>query len=104
VHWLSSSCARANFISTRRKPDGYEQQTREPAEMRQHQSDDLAECQREGKDQSVAWRNETSFGLNELEALLRVAREAKGRITARVLKRLAASMGSRRPSGASLAV
>jgi hypothetical protein len=31
----------------RRKQDGYQQQTREHAAMRQHQSDDLAECQRE---------------------------------------------------------
>ncbi len=29
------------------------------------------------KDQSGAWRNGTSFGLNDLEALLTVAREAK---------------------------
>jgi hypothetical protein len=55
--------------------------------MRQHQSDDLAECQREGRDQSGAWRNGTSFGLNDLEALLMVAREAKEWIAAHVLKR-----------------
>jgi len=29
------------------------------------------------KDQSGEWRNGTSFGLNDLEALLTVAREAK---------------------------
>lgn len=29
------------------------------------------------KDQSGAWRNGTSFGLNDLEALLTVTREAK---------------------------
>jgi hypothetical protein len=86
VHWLSSSCERANFISTRRKQDGYQQQTREPAAMRQHQSHDLAECQREGKDQSGAWRNGTSFGLNDLEALVTVAREAKEWISAHALK------------------
>jgi hypothetical protein len=55
--------------------------------MRQHQGDDLAECQREGKDQSGAWRNGTSFGLNDLEALLTVARDAKEWIAAHVLKR-----------------
>jgi len=55
--------------------------------MRQHQSDDLAECQREGKYQSGAWRNGTSFGLNDLEALLTVARDAKEWIAAHVLKR-----------------
>ncbi len=39
------------------------------------------------KDQSGAWRNGTSFGLNDLEALLTVAREAKEWIAAHVLKR-----------------
>jgi len=39
------------------------------------------------KDQSGAWRNGTSFGLNDLEALLIVAHEAKERIAAHVLKR-----------------
>jgi len=38
------------------------------------------------KDQSGEWRNGTSFGLNDLEALVTVAREAKERISARVLK------------------
>jgi hypothetical protein len=39
------------------------------------------------KDQSGAWRNGTSFGLNDLEALLIVAREAKEWIAAKVFKR-----------------
>ena len=39
------------------------------------------------KDQSGAWRNGTSFGLNDLEALVNVAREAKEWIPAHVLKR-----------------
>jgi len=39
------------------------------------------------KDQSGAWRNGTSFGLNDLEALLIVARDAKEWITSHVLKR-----------------
>lgn len=39
------------------------------------------------KDQSGAWRNGTSFGLNDLEALLTVAREAKEGISAQALKR-----------------
>jgi len=34
------------------------------------------------KDQSGEWRNGTSFGLNDLEALLTVAREAKEWISA----------------------
>ena len=38
------------------------------------------------KDQSGEWRNGTSFGLNDLEALLTVAREAKEWISAHVLK------------------
>jgi hypothetical protein len=39
------------------------------------------------KDQSGAWRNGTSFGLNDLEALMTVAHEAKQWIAAHVLKR-----------------
>jgi hypothetical protein len=39
------------------------------------------------KDQSGAWRNSTSFGLHDLEALLTVAREAKEWMAAHVLKR-----------------
>lgn len=39
------------------------------------------------KDQSGEWRNGTSFGLNDLEALLTVAREAKEWMAAHVLKR-----------------
>ena len=56
--------------------------------MWQHQSDGLAECERERtvlchdllfivKDQTGAWRNGTSFGLSDLEALMNVAFEAK---------------------------
>lgn len=39
------------------------------------------------KDQSGAQRNGTSFGLNDLEALMNVAFEAKEWITAHTLKR-----------------
>jgi hypothetical protein len=39
------------------------------------------------KDQSGAWRNGTSFGLNDLEALVTVAHEAKEWIATHVLKR-----------------
>lgn len=39
------------------------------------------------KDQSGAWRNGTSFGLNDLEALMNVAFEAKEWIAPHVLKR-----------------
>jgi hypothetical protein len=38
-------------------------------------------------DQSGAWRNGTSFGLNDLEALITVACDAKEWIAAHVLKR-----------------
>jgi hypothetical protein len=39
------------------------------------------------KDQFGAWRNGTSFGLNDLEALVAVATEAKEWIAAEVVKR-----------------
>lgn len=39
------------------------------------------------KDHSANWHNGTSFGLNDLEALLTVASEAKEWIAARRLKR-----------------
>jgi len=39
------------------------------------------------KDQSGAWCNSTSFGLNDLEALMNVACEAKEWIAAHTLKR-----------------
>jgi hypothetical protein len=39
------------------------------------------------KDQSGAWRNGTSYGLNDLEALMNVALEAKEWIATHVLKR-----------------
>ena len=39
------------------------------------------------RDQSGAWSNGTSFGLNDLEALVTVAREAKDWIAAHVLNR-----------------
>ena len=39
------------------------------------------------KDQSGAWRNGTSFGLNDLEALIAVACEAKEWIATHALKR-----------------
>jgi hypothetical protein len=39
------------------------------------------------KDQTGAWRHGTSFGLNDLEPLLTVAREAKEWIVAHALNR-----------------
>ena len=42
---------------------------------------------KEEKDQSGAWRNGTSFSLNDLEALMNVALEAKEWIAAHVLTR-----------------
>lgn len=38
------------------------------------------------KDQSGMWRNGTSFGLNDLEALVTVARQAKDWMAAHTLK------------------
>ena len=92
VRWLSSSNERATFISNqRRRQDGYQETTiqaaRQHTTMWQHQSDDLGKPQREGRNQSGEWRNGTSFGLNDLEALLTVAREAKEWISAHVLRR-----------------
>ena len=46
-----------------------------------------ATCSRPFKDQSGAWRNGTSFGLNDLEALLTVARDAKEWMAAHAMKR-----------------
>jgi hypothetical protein len=40
------------------------------------------------KDQSGAWRNGTSFGLNDREAMLTVARKVKEWIATHFLKRL----------------
>jgi hypothetical protein len=39
------------------------------------------------KDQSGAWRNASSFGLHDLEALMNVARDAKEWIADHLLKR-----------------
>ncbi len=39
------------------------------------------------KDQSGAWHNSTSFGLNDLEALMNVACDPKEWVTAHTLKR-----------------
>ena len=39
------------------------------------------------KDQPGAWRNDTSFSLNDLEALMNIACEAKEWMTAHTLKR-----------------
>ncbi len=80
--------------------------------MWEHQGHDLQNVSEKGllfattfcrpfEDQSGDWRNSTSFGLNDLEALMNVAVEAKERITAHMLKRCANSLGSLRPPGAS---
>ena len=82
----------------RRKQDGYQQQTREPAAMWQHQSDNLAECQREGSvlrndllpavQGSVRRMAQRDFVRSQcLEALVTVARDAKEWIAAHALKR-----------------
>ena len=82
----------------RRKQDGYQQQTREPlrcgnikATISQNASEKgpffATTFSRPFKDQSGGWLNGTSFGLNDLEALVTVARDAKEWIAAHVLKR-----------------
>ena len=66
--------------------------------MWEHQGHHLGECRREGTvlrndllpavQRSVReWRNGTSFGLSDLEALLTVAHEAKEWIAAHAMKR-----------------
>jgi hypothetical protein len=94
VHWLSSSRERANFISKqRRKQDGYQQKPTHTlrcgnikATIWQNASEKgpffATTFSRPFKDQSGAWRNGTSFGLNDLEALVAVAHEAKEWIAA----------------------
>lgn len=65
--------------------------------MQQHQSSDLAECEREGpflstslsrpfEDRAGAWSIGTPFSLNDLEALMNFALAAKEWITAHALK------------------
>ena len=94
MHWLSSACERANFISTKEEKDGYQQQkTYSHAAMRQHQGTIWQNGSEKGpffattfsrpfKDQSGAWRNGASFGLHDLESLMNVALEAKEWIAA----------------------
>ena len=76
------------FGMSRGTHDDDQQHTREPAAMRQHQNDDSAECQREGavlfndllsavQGPAGAWRNGTSFGLNNTKVLITVGHEAK---------------------------
>jgi hypothetical protein len=80
-----------------RKQDGYQQTTSEhagsgnlKATIWQNSSEKgpffAATFSRPFKDESGAWRNATSFGLHDLEALLNVALEAKEWISAPALK------------------
>ena len=72
----------------------------------QHQGDDLTECERERpyfattfsgpfKDQSGARSNGSSLGLNDLEALMNVAFEAKEWINAYAILRVASRISSK---------
>jgi len=103
VRWLSSSNERATFISNqRRKQDGTKKQhSKQPANRLRCGNIKATIWENAGekgpffsttfsrpfKDQSGEWRNGTSFGLNDLEALLAVAREAKEWMAAHALKR-----------------
>ena len=103
MRWLSSSSERATFISNqRRKQDGTKKQhSKQPANRLRCGNIKATIWENAGekgpffsttfsrpfKDQSGEWRNGTSFGLNDLEALLAVAREAKEWMAAHALKR-----------------
>jgi hypothetical protein len=100
VHWLSSSCERANFISNkRRKQDSYQQQKTDShapsGNIKATIWHNVGEkgpffattFSRPFKDQTGAWRNGTSFGLHDLKALTNVALEAKEWIAAHGVKR-----------------
>jgi hypothetical protein len=99
VHWLSSSRERANFISNKggnkmatykKKPTHTLRCGNIRAAIWQNVSQKgpffATTFSRPFKDQSGAWRNGSSFGLHDLEALLTVAKEAKEWIGAHVLK------------------
>jgi hypothetical protein len=97
VHWLSSSRESQLHFKQRREQDGYQQKPTHTlrcghikATIWQNVSEKgpffATTFSRPFKDQSGAWRNGTSFGLNDLEALLTVAHEAKEWIAAHVLK------------------
>lgn len=86
-------------IQQSRKQNGYQQKsTSEPAAVRNikatiwENTSEKGPCfattfSRPFKDQSGAWRNGTSFDLNDLEALITVACDTKEWIAAHVLKR-----------------
>jgi hypothetical protein len=69
VHWLSSSCERANFISTKEEARWQNDSQKGPFFV--------TTFSLPFKDESGTWRNGTSFGLHDLEALMNVAFEAK---------------------------
>jgi hypothetical protein len=85
VRWLSFSCERANFISnkggnkmaTNKKPTHTLRCGNIKATIWQNVSEKgrffATTFSRPFKDQSGAWRNGTSFGLHDLEALMNVA-------------------------------
>jgi hypothetical protein len=99
LHWLSSSCERANFISnkggnkvaTNKKRPHTLRSGNIKATIWQNASKKgpffATVFSRPFKDQSGAWRNGTSFVLNDLEALVSVDHEARQWIAAHVLKR-----------------
>jgi hypothetical protein len=99
MHWLSSSCERANFISnkggnkmaTNNKPATTLRRGIVKATIWENMSEKgpffSTTFSRSYKDHSGKWRNGASFALNDLEAVLTVAYEAKEWIAAHVVKR-----------------
>jgi hypothetical protein len=100
VHWLSSSCERANFISNKggnkmatstKKPTYTLRCGNIKATIWQNVGEKgpffATTFSRPFKDHAGQWRNGTSFGLNDLEALMNAALEAKEWIAAHALKR-----------------
>jgi hypothetical protein len=98
VHWLSSSCARANFISTKEDirwlPNNKPVTTLRCGSIKATIWKNVSEkgpffsttFSRPFKGQSGEWRNGTSFGLNDLEALLIVVHQAKEGMFVQALK------------------
>jgi hypothetical protein len=107
VRCLSSSCESANCISTKEKTRWLPTNTPRCGNIKATIWQNVSEkspffattFSRPFKDKSGVWRNVISFCLNDLEALLTVAREAKEWITPDVLKSEAALWGRFRPSG-----
>ena len=114
MRWLSPSCERANFNSTEEEPRWLPTTNQlthcDVATSRRQSWENTSEkgpffsttFSRPFKDQSGAWRNGTSFGINDLEALLTVAREAKEWMATHALRANLRLWEASGPPGASL--